>query len=218
MSEPVKVRRYDSTRRRAQAEATRRDILKTAKVMFEQDGYAATTMPAIAARAGVAPKTVYTGFGTKSGVLHAVWDMTLGGDDSQTPVAAREWYLEVLDEPDPARQLQLNARNSRVVKERIAAVLDVIRNAAQLDPAVGALWLTIQKEFHDNQRVVVERLHQKKVLKEGLTIADATDILWTLNHPNTWQLLVGERHWTAERFETWFAMSACEQLLRRQST
>jgi AcrR family transcriptional regulator len=215
MSGPVKTRRYDSTRRRAQAAATRRDILETAKVMFEEQGYAGTTMPAIAAQTGVAAKTVYSGFGTKSGVLHAVWDMALGGDDSQTPVAAREWYREVLHEPDPVRQLQLNAHNSRVVKERIAAILDVIRNAAQLDPAVAALWQTIQTEFHDNQRVIVETLRQKEALKQGLSIAAATDILWTLNHPNTWQLLVGERKWTANRFEKWFAASACEQLLGR---
>ncbi len=183
--------------------------------MFVEQGYAATTMPAIAAQTGVAPKTVYSGFGTKSGVLHAVWDLALGGDDSQTPVAAREWYREVLDEPDPVRQLQRNAHNSRVVKERIASILDVIRNAAQLDPAVGALWQTIQKEFHDNQRVIVETLEQKNALKDGLSIAAATDILWTLNHPNTWQLLVVERDWTAERYEKWLASAACEQLLGR---
>ena len=43
--------------------------------------------------------------------------------------------------------------------------------------------------------------------------ASATDILWTLNHPDVWQLLVLERGWTPEQFEAWFADAACAQLL-----
>ena len=59
-----------------------------------------------------------------------------------SPVGERDWYREVLEEPDPARQLRLNAHNSRVVKERAGALLEVIRGAAPTDPdiddAVGA--------------------------------------------------------------------------------
>ena len=70
MPEEVK-RRYESPRRRAQADATRRDIIAAAQRLFERQGYAATTMAAIAAEAGVALKTVYLAFETKSGVLRA---------------------------------------------------------------------------------------------------------------------------------------------------
>src|SRR5947208_15658101 len=116
MPEPVKPKRpYDSPRRREQAAATRREILEAAQRLFERDGYAATTMAAIAAEAGVALKTIYVAFETKSGVLRALWNLTLRGDEGEAPVAEREWYREVLDEPDPERQLRLTARNSRLV-------------------------------------------------------------------------------------------------------
>ncbi len=213
MSDPVKTRSYDSTRRLAQAADTRRDIMRAAKRLFERDGYAATTIPAVAREAGVAQKTVYTGFGSKGGLLHGVWDLALGGDDSQTPVAARAWYQEVLDEPDPRRQLVLNARNSRSGKERIGRLLEVIRAATEVDPAVADLWRTIQVEFHANQRVIVESLHGKGALKRGLGVTRGTDILWMLNHPNTWQLLVGERGWTPAQYERWFGDAAVAQLL-----
>lgn len=213
MSEPVKTRSYDSTRRRAQAAHTRRDIIRAAKILFERDGYAATTIPAVASEAGVAQKTVYSAFGSKGGLLHGVWDEALGGDDSQTPVAARAWYQEVLDDPEPRRQLRLNARNSRAAKERIGRLLEVIRTATGVDPAVEELWATIQVEFHANQRVIVESIHRKGALKRGLGVARGTDILWTLNHPNTWQLLVGERGWTPAQYERWFADAAISQLL-----
>jgi hypothetical protein len=43
----------------------------------------------------------------------------------------------------------------------------------------------------------------------------ATDILWTLNHPDVWQLLVGERRWSPKQYEHWLADTSCEQLLGR---
>ena len=86
MAEPVKTtRRYDSSRRRAQAATTRRDILLAAQRLFDQRGFAATTMDAIAAEAGVALKTVYVGFDTKSGLLRALWNHLLRAGPTSFP-------------------------------------------------------------------------------------------------------------------------------------
>ena len=86
MAEPVKPkRRYDSPRRRQQAADTRRDILAAAERRFEQDGYVATTMAAVARDADVALKTVYLAFETKSGLLRALWHLLLRGDDDHVP-------------------------------------------------------------------------------------------------------------------------------------
>jgi AcrR family transcriptional regulator len=214
MPEQVNPKRsYDSPRRREQAAATRRDILRVAQPRFEHQGYAATKMAEIAADAGVALKTVYAAFETKSGLLRALWHLLLRGDDDDRPVMERAWYREVLDEPDPERQLRLNARNARLVKVRIAAVLDVIRHAAPLDPEIGALWSRIQADFYDNQGAIVQSLAGRNALRQELDVTEASDILWTLNHPDTWQLLVGQRHWTPERWEQWFGDTACAQLL-----
>jgi AcrR family transcriptional regulator len=207
-------RKYDSRRRQEQAAATRRSILDAAQRRFEGDGYVATTMEAIAGEAGVALKTVYSAFTTKSGVLRALWDLLLKGDPDDAPVAERPWYREMLDEPDPERQLRLNARNARMVKSRIGALLRVIRSAAAVDPDGAALWRLIQTDFYENQRVLVERIDERGGLREGLDVTSASDILWTLNHPDVWLLLVGERGWTPEHFESWFAGITCHQLLR----
>jgi AcrR family transcriptional regulator len=215
MAEPVKnKRRYDSPRRREQAAETRRRILEGAGALFEERGYAATTIAAIAEEAGVALKTVYVVFEKKSGVLRALWNLSLRGDEADAPVAERAWYQEVLDEPDPGRQLDLNARNSRVVKLRIANVMEVIRAGASVDPDIEALWGRIQEEFHANQRAIVVKLAEKKALARGLDVDRAADILWALNHPSVWQLLVVERGWAPEEYERWFAETARTQLLR----
>jgi AcrR family transcriptional regulator len=214
MAERVKSkRRYDSSRRREQAAATRRDILEAAQRLFERQGFAATTMAAIAAEAGVALKTVYVAFETKSGVLRSLWHLLLRGDEDDVPVGERRWYHEVVEEPDPERQLRLNARNSRIVKQRAGALLGVIRDAASADRDIETLWSRIQTDFYEIQRPIVEALHRKKALRPGLDVTRATDILWTLNHPDLWQLLVRERGWTPDEYEQWFGDTTCSQLL-----
>lgn len=209
-------RRYQSPRRREQAAATRLHILHAAQRLFEQHGYPATTMAAIAAEAGVALKTVYLAFQTKPGLIRALWDLLLRGP-RDSPVADQPWYREVLQEPDPQRRLRLNARNSRAVKTRIGALLQVIRGAAATDADIAALWDLIQTDFYDNQRAIVEQLHHTGSLRPDLDVTRATDILWTLNHPDVWQLLVGARGWTPEQYEQWFGDTACAALLRRDA-
>jgi AcrR family transcriptional regulator len=214
MSEPVKPRRsYHSPRRQQQAAATRQGILEAAERLFERRGYPATTMEQVAAEAGVSLKTVYVVFATKSGLLRALWDLRLKGDQEDAAVAERPWYREVLEEPDPGRQLQANARNARLVKQRIAGVLKMLRSAAPVDPDAAALWRLIQTDFYANQRAVVESVAAKGALRRGLDADRATDVLWTLNHPDVWLLLVGERGWTPEQWERWFADTARAQLL-----
>ncbi len=214
MTERVKPRRsYHSPRRQQQAAATRQTILRAAERLFARRGYPATTVEQIAAEAGVSLKTVYVAFATKSGLLRALWDLLLKGGQEDAAVAERPWYREVVDEPDPERQLRRNAGNARAVKQRIAGVLKVLRSAAPVDPDAEALWRLIQSDFYDNQRVITESLHAKKALRPGLDVARATDILWTLNHPDVWLLLVDERGWTPGQWEQWFADTACSQLL-----
>ncbi len=214
MPEPVKSkRRYESPRRREQAAATRRAILDAAQRLFERDGYTATSMAAIAAEAGVSPKTVYLAFESKSALLRALWHLLLRGRQDALPVSEQPWYREVLDEPDPRRMLRLNARNSRVVKERAGALMEVVRSAAPTDPDIGELWDRIETEFYENQRSILKLVAERGSLAPGLDLTAATDLLWTLNHPSVYWLLVNDRGWTPARYERWLADILCAQLL-----
>jgi AcrR family transcriptional regulator len=206
-------RRYDSPHRRGQAAATRRQILEAAQRLFERDGYAATSVAAVAREAGVASKTVYLAFGSKRGLLLALWHLLLRGDEEPVPVGERDWFRAVVEEPDPERRLRLNARNSRAVKERAGSLLAVVRDAAPVDPEIDALWQRIEREFRANQRAVVELLHTQGALREGLDVERAADVLWALNHPSLYWLLVGERGWSGDEYEAWLADLHCAHLL-----
>jgi AcrR family transcriptional regulator len=194
--------------------ATRTRILEAAQPLLEAHGYEATSMKEIAAEAGVALKTPYVVFESKSGLLRSLWHLRLRGDEGADPVGERGWFRAVLDEPDPAVQLRLNARNSRAVKERVGGLFEVMRTAAASEPDVDTLWRRIQAEFYENQRAIVRSLHRKRALKPGLGVTRATDIVWTLNHPDTYRLLVAERSRTPARYERWLGDVFCAQLLR----
>lgn len=214
MADVVKPpRQYHSPHRRNQAISTRRHILDAARRLFEAHGYAGTSVVAIAREAGVVAKTVYLAFESKSGLLRALWDLALSGEEDDAPVVSREWYREVMEETDPERRLRLNARNSRAVKERAGAVMAVISNASAADAAAAALWTHISSDFHANQATIVGSLHAGNSLRPGLSVDRATDILWTINSPDVWQLLVVGRSWTPAQYEEWTADTACAQLL-----
>jgi AcrR family transcriptional regulator len=171
-------------------------------------------MAAIAAEAGVALKTVYVAFETKSGLLRALWHLRLRGDEEDVPIGERPWYRAVLAEPDAERALRLGAHQARLVKERAGALLGVIRSAASADPEVQELWDRIESDFYANQRAVVQVLGDRGALRPELDVDRGADIMWTLNHPDVWRLLVGVRGWTPEAWERWFAETVSAQLLR----
>jgi TetR/AcrR family transcriptional regulator, regulator of autoinduction and epiphytic fitness len=209
----VKGRPYDSPRRRAQAAETRRAILDAARPLFEEGGYPSTPVPSIAAEAKVALKTVYLAFETKAGLLRAVWEARLGGEEESIPVLERSWFREVTTEADPVRKLHLVAAQSRRVKTNSGALLEVIRTAAVSDPEIATLWSDIEAKLLRVQRAIVDQLDETKSLARGLTRREATDVMWTLNHPTVWHLLVRERRWSPTHYETWLHDAFCLHLL-----
>lgn len=205
-------RRYESPRRREAAAATRRAVLEAARLRFEEDGYAATSIAAIAADAGVSAATVYVAFETKGGLLRAVWHLLLRGDRDDVPVAQQGWYREVIDAPDAETQVRLNARNSRRVKQRVWPLIDVIREAAPGDEEAGGLWARIESEFHANQREIVVSIDAKGGLAAHLDVDTAADVMWTLNHPSVYGIL-RSRGWDDDRYEEWLTGAFRSQIL-----
>ncbi len=208
-------RRYDSPRRREQAAATRLAILEAAERRFAEQGYVATAVAEIAQEAGVALKTVYAVFGTKADVLCELWNLRMRGDEEPVPIPQRAQYRRVLEEASPRRRLALVAQNARAIRERTAAVAEVVRQAAPADEQIAALWERFQRELYEvGMRGVVETLERDGALAVDRT--RATDLMWTLVHPDLYQLLVRQRGWSPERYEQWLAETLRQQLLRRR--
>jgi AcrR family transcriptional regulator len=213
MAQEIKRRRYDSSRRRQQAAENRRGILEAAERRFVRDGYSATSIAAVADEAGVSQKTVYLAFETKANLLRTLWNARLRGDEGDAPVGERDWFRSILEEADPERLLKALAAAAGRARERMGPTLRVIRDAAPADPEIEALWERMQSEFHDNQGTVVGTLADRGALRKGLDPDRATDILWTLNNPTVYLLLVETRGWPPADYESWLADTLIAQLL-----
>jgi AcrR family transcriptional regulator len=215
MADAVKgTRRYSSPRRVAQARQTRRRVIDAATRLFVADGYGATTLQAVADEAEVAVQTIYATFGTKRQLLAEVVDVAIAGDDEPLAVNDRDWMHGVFTDPDPARRLTAYAAAVRRIHERAAAVFGVVAAAGAADPAVRPFADETATRRRIGARSVVDGLAVIDALRPDLTVDEATDVLWTLNGPEVFDLLVRESGWDPERYEVWLADALVAALLR----
>jgi AcrR family transcriptional regulator len=215
MSEPVKTR---PGRRERKALATRHRILDAAETLFLRDGYAATTMTAIAEAADVAAATVYAVFGTKRAILAELLDVRTVGDDEQAPLTDRADWRAMEREADPRRQIAELAGIATRIGHRIAALSEVRAAAADSDPEIAALHRRRQQARYADQRRVARSLSRRGALRAGLTEARAADILWALASTRTHHALAGQRRWPAGEYERWLGQVLACALLAEPAT
>lgn len=206
-------RPYESTLRQEQARQTRSRILDAAEKLFTDRGYVATTMEAIASAAGVATDTVYASFRTKPGVLHALIDVRVVGDEAPIALLDREKPQQIRREPSQKRQIAAFAGDITLILERARPVDDIMRGAAAVDPDIAALRARTQKTRYDNIRQFITWLAANGRFRDDLSAEDAAAIVWTVASPEVHGLLRLGRGWTSERYRTWLATTLSRSLL-----
>jgi AcrR family transcriptional regulator len=205
MTEDVKPRRrYDSSRRQAQAAQTRQDILDAAHQLFLERGYAGTTLAAIAQAAGVVVETIYRAYGSKAELFKAVVRAAVAGGPAIQAVIA---------ETDPHRQLELYAATQPGIHARAGPLLRVLVGAAAADPELAAVWDQLENERLAGMGRFAQLLADRGVLQAGLSVQEARDLLWTLNALAVHDLLVLRRGWSPERYRDWLASALARELL-----
>jgi AcrR family transcriptional regulator len=188
-------------------------ILDAAQRLFAQRGYPASTIEAIASDAGVAVDTVYAAFGSKRGILQALLNVRVGGDEAELDLLARAGPRAVQREPDQRNQLSAFAADVSAILERARPVDDIIRGAAAVDPEIATLRSEAQAYRYGNMRELVSWLAAKGPLREGLDEEDAASIMWTMTSPEVHGLLRAVRGWPAERYAAWLRDSLARILL-----
>jgi AcrR family transcriptional regulator len=211
----VKTRRYDATGRQQRTRLTRRRVTEAARGLFLERGYASTSMEAVGAAADVPQATLYRLFPSKSALLKEVVDTTAVGDDEPIALHERPEVLALRDEQDPAKYLAGFAHVARVVHERIEPVRRMLHSAAPVDPDAASMLATIQQQRYAGQGIVARTLAERGALREGLTEDEAHDIIYALMSPDLRNVLIGERGWSLDRYETWLAATLCDAVLQR---
>jgi len=215
MTQEVKPRRrYDSRRRREQAEQTRRQIVMAAGRLFRDQGYG-VPMPSIAAEAGVVVETVYRIFGSKAGLLRAVVEALLAGGPTraEVPVPHRPAIRAIINEPDPRRQVALYATTQPGIHRRSGPLLRALRDAQAGDPELATLWAELEAWRYSGQGRFVARLAQQGALRSDRSQEQAADIVFMLCSLAVHDLLVRERGWTTDQYESWLTTALTHELL-----
>jgi AcrR family transcriptional regulator len=202
MTKTVKKRAYDSSSRKEAARLTHREILDAARNVFLDQGYAAATMPAIAQAAGVALDTVYATVGKKPALFRLLIEMAISGN-SEVPAKEREYVQAIRAETDAAGKLRIYAAALRSIQQRLAPLFRVLQGAAPLDPKLATLWQGISQRRAKNMRVFAADLVATGRLRPYLSVAKTADIIWSMNSPEFYLLLVEERGWSPKEFEDW---------------
>ncbi|MFC9472007.1 TetR/AcrR family transcriptional regulator [Nocardia sp. NPDC056952] len=216
MNENVKAdkRRYHAPRRAAQAADTRHAILAAARALFVERGYAATTVAEIATHAGVSVDTVYASIGRKSVLLRELVETALSGTDHAIPARQRE-YVRAIREANAAEdKIAIYADALAAIQQRLAPIFLALREAATTDASCARIWAEISERRAVNMREFAADLRSTGQLRDDLSDDEVADVIWSMNATEYWVLLVGERHWTAERFRDWLADAWIRLLLR----
>ena len=213
MSDPVKRRSYDNSRREAAARETQRAIVASARKMFIALGYPTTTFASVADDAGVSVQTVYAHFPTKRDLLKQVIDEAVAGDDEPVPLVDRSEVAAIMAEPDPEQKLRLHAAHAVAISQRATLIDQVLRSAAAVDPEAAELW---NRGSHDRQigmKRFATHLKEGGHLRDSLSVQKAADRLAVLIDPEIYRLTVGVRGWTPSQHEEWLAEVLIASLL-----
>lgn len=214
MEQPVKRRTYTSPVRLEKARATRRRVIMAAVRSFLAGGYAATTMAAVAAEAGVSPDTVFHLFGTKRGLLQEAMDVVIGGDDADIALLERAGPQAMREETDQGRQIALLASGMLAQLERLRPVEDMLRSAAAIDPDIAALRADLQlRQRRQAMTAVAGWIAARGPLRGQISVEEAAAVLWTLTGPEVHRMLRTDCGWPPERYERWLRTTLQRTLL-----
>jgi AcrR family transcriptional regulator len=216
MTDDVKPRRaYRSTRRADLVAQTRRHILATAGSRFREHGYVGTSMPSIAADAGVAVETIYRAFGSKANLFGAVIDAAVAGGAARAgvPVEERAAIRAIIEEPDPRRQVARYAATQPGIHRRAGPLLRALSEVRATEPELRALWESTEERRREGQGGFVAMLASGGSLRAGLSVEEATDGLWALTSLAIYDLLVTTRGWSEDRYQAWLEARLVELLL-----
>ncbi len=200
--------------RERQLAATRELVREAALAAFLEDGYVATTMTGLAARAGVARQTLYNLFDTKAALLIDL--VGAQAEDAGRRDQGRD-RAEVLATAEPAALLALFAAAHLRVVERTAPIFRVVQQASAVDPAVTEHLSTLEGHRAEQLGAVVDALDARGALRADVPVAQLRRGFVALTSPAVAVALL-DGGVTGEELQEWVRSTAEGLLLPSSGT
>lgn len=208
----VKVRRYDASRRQANAARSHARVLDVAERLFLTEGYAPTSLPSIAAGAGVSVELIHKTFGGKAGLVREIQRRGLLGA-GPTPAPERSDAASASD-IDARTLLEQWTQLSTEVAPRVSPIMLLVRSAAATDADLAELHAQMAAQRLDRMTLNAQRLSRRPGLRPELTTDQIRDVLWTYTSPDLYDLLVNHRRWSLDRYRDFLLRGLTGQLLQ----
>ncbi len=202
----------------ARTRLARSAVVRTARALFLERGYAGTTIEAISDLSDVPPATVYRLFSSKLGILKALLDVSIAGDDAAVALEDRLHVRALLADRDPRNQLAGLARTIRGIMSRAEPLHRILVSAAGSDPDAAALLAELLRQRQHGHAQIARSLARAGALRPELGERDADDIIHAVTSPEVYRLLVWDRVWPPERYEQWLKGILIDQLLPPPAT
>lgn len=204
-------RSYDASRRRAAEAANRRRVLDVARELFLSEGYAATTVPRVAAGAGVSVKSVHRLARGKTGLVRALCQEALLGEGPE-PAEARSDRLA--DEGHSALELvrgwtELLAE----VSPRISPLHLLVQASAASDPGMAGLVADLDDARLARMTTNARRLLAADGVRRDMTLELAAEVLWLYTAPEWYERLVLQRGWSVGAYAQFVGAAIAAALL-----
>lgn len=218
MPRSVKRRTYRSPAREAAARATRRAILDAARRLIIEQGYAATAMAEVAARAGVAVDTIYASIGPKPALLRALIETAISATDAEVPAEERDYVLRIHAAPRAADKLRIYAHAITEIQARLAPLVTALRRAGDAERDALQLWNDIAERRARNMGRFATELAATGDLRPDAEPRTVADVLWSTTSAELYELFTAGRGWTDAQFAAWLADAWCRLFLAPGAT
>jgi AcrR family transcriptional regulator len=208
-------RPYHAPIREEQAAQTRQRIAAASAAEFAERGWAATTIAAIAARAGVTPQAVHLAVGGKAALLIRGVETAVAGSADDVPLADRPALRSVYAAGvSTRRRLDAFATTTSDIYQRAARLFLVLQEAAAADPAAADLANQgASRRLTDHRRLAVLLLPHG----DDEAIQTLTDTIWVLAGPAVYVDFVHRRSWEPHRYASWLS-DQLAHVVRRAGT
>ncbi|WP_232661279.1 TetR/AcrR family transcriptional regulator [Pseudonocardia sp. TRM90224] len=178
-------------------------MIAAARELFEGEGFRATTIAAVAARAGVSAESVYKGFGTKAVLAKAVFDQVIAGDDEPVAVWERPELVAMRAEPDVHRKIALFVAALVERVQRSAGVQILIRDGRHVDDGLRPVWEALCAEALTGMTVLAGHLLETGQLRRSISATEVRDLLFNYVAVDHYERLVLGQRWPIEQYTTW---------------
>jgi AcrR family transcriptional regulator len=205
-------RRYDTSQRREGARQRRRAVVIAAQELFERDGFRATTLAAVAQRAGVSVKGLYNTFGSKAELAKAVFDFVVAGDDEPTPVIERPEQQAMRAEPEVRRKMAMFSAGLAVRHDRSAKVITLIRDGRHVDESLTPVWQQLSNEALMGATLIGRGWLETGELRPGIDLDEVRDVLSNYFRVDHYEWLVLQQGWSLQRYADWLSATIIDTL------